>query len=188
MHLSMISRSFCHQYPKAIFSLVQAIGCFPILHGRNNGQWRERNIKYCREGYHQRNWQSNWARNKPSPIPQILHSTDWASVGMDPYSPTILQNVLSLVLQIFLYLETFECNTTSDWLNHMVQPIRSCVIFKFTNLGEKDKVWWIQDQNTLFLKAKICAFIIINLVLHKSQYKHQTWMTKCQIFMILLNC
>ena len=27
---------------------------------------------------------------------------------------------LSLVLQIFLRLETFECNTTSDWLNHTV--------------------------------------------------------------------
>ena len=32
------------------------------------------------------------------------------------YSPTILKNVLSLVLQIFQYLEAFECNTTSDWL------------------------------------------------------------------------
>ena len=34
-----------------------------------------------------------------------------------PYSPTILKNVLSPVPQIFRYLETFECNTTSDWLN-----------------------------------------------------------------------
>ena len=32
------------------------------------------------------------------------------------YSPTILKNFHSLVLQIFLYLEAFECNTTSDWL------------------------------------------------------------------------
>ena len=37
-----------------------------------------------------------------------------------PYSPTILQNVLSLVLQIFLYLTAFEYNTTSDWLHHTV--------------------------------------------------------------------
>ena len=37
-----------------------------------------------------------------------------------PYSPTLLQNVLSLVLQIFLFLAAFECNTTSDWLNHTV--------------------------------------------------------------------
>ena len=37
-----------------------------------------------------------------------------------PYSPTILQNILSLVLKIFLYLEAFECNTTSDWLNRTV--------------------------------------------------------------------
>ena len=27
---------------------------------------------------------------------------------------------LSNSLQIFLYLEACECNTTSDWLNHMV--------------------------------------------------------------------
>ena len=38
----------------------------------------------------------------------------------DRYSPTILENCLSLVLQIFLYLEVFECNTTSDWLNRTV--------------------------------------------------------------------
>ena len=37
-----------------------------------------------------------------------------------PYSPTILKNVLSLVLQIFLYLAAFKCNKTSDWLNHAV--------------------------------------------------------------------
>ena len=28
--------------------------------------------------------------------------------------------------------------TTSDWIDHMVYPIRDCVVFKFTNLGEKD--------------------------------------------------
>ena len=50
-------------------------------------------------------------------------------------SPTILQNVLSLILQIFLFLTAFDCNTTSDWLN------RSCVTFKFIKfkLREKDK-------------------------------------------------
>ena len=37
-----------------------------------------------------------------------------------PYSPTIFKNVLSLILQTFLYLDAFECNTTSDWLNRMV--------------------------------------------------------------------
>ena len=57
------------------------------------------------------------------------------------HSPTILKNILSHVLKIFLKkkIEAFECNTTSDWLNHMVKPFKSCVIFKFTNLGEKDK-------------------------------------------------
>ena len=58
---------------------------------------------------------------------------------LGPYSLTILKNVLSLVLQIFLHLEAFERNTASDWLNRTINPIRSCVAFKFTNLGEKDK-------------------------------------------------
>ena len=34
-----------------------------------------------------------------------------------PYLPTILENVLCLILQIFLYLEAYECTTTSEWLN-----------------------------------------------------------------------
>ena len=34
-----------------------------------------------------------------------------------PYSPTILQKVPGLVLEIFPCLEAFDCNTTSDWLN-----------------------------------------------------------------------
>ena len=29
---------------------------------------------------------------------------------------TIVENILSLILQIFLYSEAFECNTTSDWI------------------------------------------------------------------------
>ena len=43
-----------------------------------------------------------------------------STVYQRPYSPTILMNVLCLILQIYLYLEAFECNTTSDWLNHTV--------------------------------------------------------------------
>ena len=34
--------------------------------------------------------------------------------NQDPGLPTILNKVLSLVLQNFLYLEIFECNTTSN--------------------------------------------------------------------------
>ena len=30
-----------------------------------------------------------------------------------------VKNVLYLVFHIFLYLETLECNTTSDWVNHV---------------------------------------------------------------------
>ena len=37
-----------------------------------------------------------------------------------PYSTTVLNNILSIVLQIFLYLAVFECNTISNWLNHIV--------------------------------------------------------------------
>ena len=37
-----------------------------------------------------------------------------------PYWPTILENIPSLVLHTFLYLEAFECNTTSDWLNRII--------------------------------------------------------------------
>ena len=44
-----------------------------------------------------------------------------------------------LLLKCFLYPAAFECNTTSDWLNRMVKPIRSCVTFKFTNLEKKKK-------------------------------------------------
>ena len=36
------------------------------------------------------------------------------------HATTFLKNALDLVLQIFLYLESNENNTTSDWLNHMV--------------------------------------------------------------------
>ena len=37
-----------------------------------------------------------------------------------PCAPTILLNVLCLILQIFLFSEAFQCYTTSDWLNHTV--------------------------------------------------------------------
>ena len=37
-----------------------------------------------------------------------------------PISPSILEKIVSLVLQIFFYLEEFECNTTSNWLNRTV--------------------------------------------------------------------
>ena len=38
-----------------------------------------------------------------------------------------------------MYLEAFECDTASDWLNHKVQQIKSCIALKLTNLREKDK-------------------------------------------------
>ena len=62
---------------------------------------------------------------KPNPSNSLQVSIDLKQTVADinnqgPYSPTILKNILCLVLQIFLYLAAFECNTTSDWLNHTV--------------------------------------------------------------------
>ena len=53
------------------------------------------------------------------------------------YSPIILQNVLSLVLQIFLHIAAFEYNTTSDWLNRSQSEV--VLNSNAANLGEKDK-------------------------------------------------
>ena len=50
------------------------------------------------------------------------------------YSLTILKNLLGIVLQIFPVLAEFECNITSDWLNHKVA-------FKFT------KAWGKNNNN-----------------------------------------
>ena len=72
-------------------------------------------------------------------LPNFDLSINMAVVNQGPSSPTILKNTLCLILQIVLVLEAFECNTPSDSLNHTVEPIRSCVTFKFTNHGEKDK-------------------------------------------------
>ena len=46
-----------------------------------------------------------------------------------PYSPTILKNLLCLVLQICQYLAAFECKTTSEVVLYS----------NLHNLGEKDK-------------------------------------------------
>ena len=66
------------------------------------------------------------------------------------YTSVILENVLSLVLQIFLNLEVFKSNTIPDWLNHMVQPFRSYLIFKFS------EIWRIRQR--MFMKTvDICG-------------------------------
>ena len=48
---------------------------------------------------------------------------------LGPYSLTILENLISLVLHTFIYLESFLTNTTSDWLNRKkcyIQIYKSC--------------------------------------------------------------
>ena len=46
---------------------------------------------------------------------------------------------LVLFYRFFQHSQVSESTTTSDWLNHTVMPISSCVVFKFTNLREKTK-------------------------------------------------
>ena len=47
----------------------------------------------------------------------LFGRSKWCGYELGPYSPSILKNGLSLVLQIVMYLEAFECNTTSDWFS-----------------------------------------------------------------------
>ena len=41
---------------------------------------------------------------------------------------------------VFSYLEAFENNSTSDWLNYKVLPIKSCALSSLQNLGKKMNV------------------------------------------------
>ena len=51
---------------------------------------------------------------------ELSGETEVDLMDLGSYSPTILENILSLVFQNFLQLAAFECNTTSDWLNRIV--------------------------------------------------------------------
>ena len=86
--------------------LSKPLGAFP----HNNGHGLERN-ELCSINYHQSK-EKKWPSQGLHQCLPVLKSC--------PYSPTILKNVLCLVLQVCLYLAALECNTTSDWLNHMV--------------------------------------------------------------------
>ena len=48
----------------------------------------------------------------------------------------VIENGWGLQTQIFLYLEAFECNTTSDWLNHSQSEV---VLHSYSNLVEKKR-------------------------------------------------
>ena len=54
-----------------------------------------------------------------------------------PFLKTSLYH--SLVLEIFVYLASFENNTTSDWLNGMYNQSEVVLHSNLQNLGEKDK-------------------------------------------------
>ena len=53
-------------------------------------------------------------------FPQCFPKAFFFNVLKRVYMEVRVRNILGLVLQILLHLEAFECNTTSDWLNHMV--------------------------------------------------------------------
>ena len=59
---------------------------------------------------------------KLSILPTSLDVFDlWQHFVHILYLPTVFQNILSFVLNIFyLNLEAVESNTASDWLNHKV--------------------------------------------------------------------
>ena len=50
-----------------------------------------------------------------------------------------LTRTFCLSLHISVYLEAFENNITSDWLDYTVYPIRSSVTFKLKKRYKKDK-------------------------------------------------
>ena len=55
------------------------------------------------------------------------------STDVNKVSISINQRFLST----FLHSEAFESNTTSDWLNHVVYPVKSCVTFKENKISKK---------------------------------------------------
>ena len=58
-------------------------------------------------------------------------------VSVCQYSPTFPNNVLRLVLHIFPNLESFESNMPSNWLSHMVQPIKVVLLRNLKNAWRK---------------------------------------------------
>ena len=96
--------------------------------------------------------------------------TAWVSI----HQPS-LRMFFDLILQIFLCLEAFECNTTSDWLNHTVEPIRSCVTPQFANLGGKRQRMFLkivnadqEKQMPIMLRFQGCCFC--KNISHKSEH------------------
>ena len=77
----------------------------------------------------------------PRPVKKVsLCGNGLNDVG--PYSLTTLKNVLCRVLQVFLYLAVFECNTASKWLNHTVYGLTNqklCYIQIYKILEKKMK-------------------------------------------------
>ena len=72
------------------------------------------------------------------------HSKSYVRRNNERFSSSSLKNVLSFTIQIFVYFEASERNTTSHWLNFRFNPIRSCV--SFTNLRAKDKECSLRER------------------------------------------
>ena len=82
------------------------------------------------------------------------------------YSPTFLQNILSLVLQIFLYcilyLAAFECNTAPDWLNHRFSQLEVVFDSNLHILIEIDKEcswkWFVNTNPCVLMTLRQCTW------------------------------
>ena len=75
-----------------------------------------------------------------TPLTSVRLGHDNTSSHQGLCSPTIFKNGRSLVLRAFLYSETFECITTSDWLKpYGLANQMLCYIRLHENVKKKDK-------------------------------------------------
>ena len=64
--------------------------------------------------------------------------------------PFFNENILSLVLRIFLYLEALECNITSDRLNRMFCYIQIYKILEKKTKNILKNGWCVHNQDTKY--------------------------------------
>ena len=75
--------------------------------------------------------------------------------GCGRIGPVFNNNSLVLFPKVFLNVEAFESNATSDWLNHTVKPICSCVTFKFTEYWRKRQIMFLTMIDEYGLKTYV---------------------------------
>ena len=72
---------------------------------------------------------------------------------------TIVENILSLILQIFLYSEAFECNTTSDWIRFSQSEV--VLHSNLQILGKKKKHTWVGEYGPRYCDRSCPCLIIL---------------------------